>query len=134
MDGFEDLRNVFVVAATNRPETVDPALLRPGRFDNVVYIAPPDLEARKEIFSTQFVRGAYHSTARGVDDDVWYFAERTAGFSGAEIVGICQQAAELALDSERDYYKFLDVEEAVKGAVRGITQEMLEGFEAWNAT
>lgn len=133
MDGFEDLRNVFVVAATNKPEAIDPALLRPGRFDNVVYISPPDLEARKEIFARQFGLGAYQSTQRGVEDDVWYFAEKTAGFSGAECVGICQTAAELALDSERDFYRFQDVEEAVRCTPRSITAEMLEGFEAWNA-
>ena len=132
MDGFEELRNVFVVAATNKPEAIDPALMRPGRFDNVVYIGPPDLEARREIFTKQFALSNYHGTQRGVEDDVWYFAEKTAGFSGAEVVAICQTAAELALDNDRDFYKFNDVEEAVRNTPRSITQEMLEQFEEWN--
>jgi AAA family ATPase len=132
MDGFEDLRSVFIVAATNKPESIDPALMRPGRFDNVVYIPPPDLEARKEIFTKQFSLSSYQSTQRGVEDDVWYFAEKTAGFSGAECVGICQAAAELALDTDRDFYRFQDVEEAIRTTPRSITPEMLAGFESWN--
>jgi AAA family ATPase len=132
MDGFEELRNVFVVAATNKPEAIDPALMRPGRFDNVVYIGPPDLEARKEIFNKQFALSNYQSTLRGFEEDVWYFAEKTAGFSGAEIVAICQTAAELALDNDRDFYKFQDVEEAIRVTPRSITPEMLASFEAWN--
>jgi len=50
LDGLEDLRDVIVIAATNRPDIIDPALLRPGRFDRLIYIPPPDKEARKEIF------------------------------------------------------------------------------------
>jgi SpoVK/Ycf46/Vps4 family AAA+-type ATPase len=61
MDGFEPLNNVFVVAATNKPAAIDPALLRPGRFDNVLYVGPPDEETRKEIFLTRFLRGGYRA-------------------------------------------------------------------------
>ena len=49
MDGLEELRGVVVIAATNRPDIIDPALLRPGRFDKLLYVLPPDIEARKEI-------------------------------------------------------------------------------------
>ena len=60
-------------------------------------------------------------------------AQRTEGFSGAEIVGICQTAAEYALDEERDWFGREDVERAVGKTAKSITREMLEGFEAWNA-
>jgi transitional endoplasmic reticulum ATPase len=50
MDGIEGLKDVTIIAATNRPQILDPALMRPGRFDHLIYIPPPDLEARQEIF------------------------------------------------------------------------------------
>jgi len=50
MDGIEDLKNVIIIGATNRPEILDAALMRPGRFDNLIYVAPPDKESRKDIF------------------------------------------------------------------------------------
>ena len=140
MDGFEELRNVFVVAATNKPESIDSALLRPGRFDNVVYIGPPDREARKEIFQTQFEKSNYRpreqaasSTGFGIDEDAKYWAERTDGFSGAEVVAIRTTACEYALDRNQDYYEFVDVERALKVTPKSITRSMLDGFERWNA-
>ena len=131
LDGFESLSGVFVVAATNSPQTLDPALLRPGRFDNVVYIPPPDLEARKEIFARQFAASSYKSTARGVEEDVWYFAGKTEGYSGAEVVGICERAKEGALEQDRGEWRFGDVEEALAGMPRGLSLGVLRAFEDW---
>ncbi|OAP60123.1 hypothetical protein AYL99_05125 [Fonsecaea erecta] len=131
MDGFEELRNVFVVAATNKPQNIDPALMRPGRFDNVVYIGPPDVEARKEIFHKR-LDGVYESP-RSLDDDVREFASLTEGFSGAEIVAICQTAGENAFDADREVIVSDDIRRAIETTPKSITREMLLEFETWNA-
>lgn len=132
MDGFEELRNVLVVAATNKPQNIDPALMRPGRFDNVVYIGPPDLEARTEIFQKRFERFAYEPRT-GVEGDARHFASLTEGFSGAEIVGICQTAGEFAMDAHRDSILPEDIEKATKMTPKSITSQMVFEFESWNA-
>lgn len=134
MDGFEELRGVFVVAATNKPEVIDGALLRPGRFDSVVYIGLPDEEARREILQTQFEKSSYQCrAASSVQDDAEYFAQKMEGFSGAEVVAIRQNASEFALDENQDSYGYEHMEKALQGASKGITREMLDGYERWNA-
>lgn len=95
MDGIEELKNVLVVAATNKPEVLDPALMRPGRLDNLFYVGPPDLQAREEIFSLWTRKSTVTSTV-----DIRSLAEQTEGYSGAEIVSICETAGEIALDEE----------------------------------
>jgi len=95
MDGLEALHNVIVIAATNRPDIIDPALLRPGRFDRMVYIGPPDLEARKEILKI-------HTKGKPLDDDVDLnkIAAKMGNFTGAEIAAVANEAVMLAI---RDY-------------------------------
>jgi AAA family ATPase len=87
MDGFESMRGVLVLAATNRPDALDPALLRPGRFDRRVYVGLPKEAAREAIFKIKL---------KGVpladDVDCANLAKMSEGFSGAEIMGICQEA------------------------------------------
>lgn len=87
MDGLESLNNVVVIAATNRPDIMDPALLRPGRFDKSIYIGPPDKESRKSIFGI-------HTKNRPLADDVdlGTLADRTEGCTGADIAAICNEA------------------------------------------
>ncbi len=87
MDGLEGLNNVVVIAATNRPDIMDPALLRPGRFDKSIYIGPPDKESRKSIFGI-------HTGKRPMGEDVNLddLAERTEGCTGADIAAICNEA------------------------------------------
>jgi len=92
MDGLESTEGVFVIAATNRAELLDPALLRPGRFDLQVYVPLPDREARQRIFSVHLRRTP---VAEGVD--LSDLAARTEGYSGAEIAEICRLAALHAL-------------------------------------
>jgi transitional endoplasmic reticulum ATPase len=95
MDGLEPLHNVIVIAATNRPDIIDPALMRPGRFDRIVYIPPPDLEARKEILKI-------HTKNKPVEKDVDInkLASKMGNFTGAEIAAVCNEAVMLAI---RDY-------------------------------
>ncbi len=92
MDGLEELHNVTVIAATNRPDILDPALLRPGRFDRIVYVPIPDRDARKEIFKIH-LRG--RPLAEDVDIDK--LAEKTEGYTGADIEAVCNEATILAL-------------------------------------
>ncbi|MEM4714137.1 MAG: CDC48 family AAA ATPase [Candidatus Nanoarchaeia archaeon] len=92
MDGLEDMTDVVVLAATNRPELLDPALLRPGRFDRFLLIPPPDEATRLEIFKI-------HTKNMPLDKDVNLkeLAEKTEGYSGADIEALCREAAMFAL-------------------------------------
>ena len=87
MDGLEGLSDVVVIAATNRPDIMDPALLRPGRFDKSIYIGPPDEASRKSIFGI-------HTKSKPLADDVSLdeLARRTEGCTGADISAICNEA------------------------------------------
>jgi len=91
MDGFEPTQNIIVIAATNRPDVLDPALLRPGRFDRRVVIDLPDLKDREEILQ---VHARKKPLAKEVD--LKKIAERTSGFSGADLANILNEAAILA--------------------------------------
>ena len=92
LDGIEELKDVIIVAATNRPDMVDPALLRPGRFDRLIYIRPPDKASREKIFEI-------HLKDKPLAEDLSLIelAEKTEGYVGADIEGICREAAMLAL-------------------------------------
>ena len=84
LDGVQPLSKVLVVAATNRPDLVDPALLRPGRFDALLYVGLPDLEGRLQILSI-------HTRATPLADDLDGLAARTPNFSGAELAALCRE-------------------------------------------
>jgi SpoVK/Ycf46/Vps4 family AAA+-type ATPase len=125
MDGMEPLVNVTVIAATNRPDILDSALLRPGRIDSILYVSPPDLPSRQAIFTIQLKR----IPTNGVDPLV--LAELTEGFSGAEVVAVCQNAASAAmmesLDATTvDMKHFLD---SISKTVPRITPEMIEFYQ-----
>lgn len=92
IDGVEELKDVVIVAATNRPDIVDPALLRPGRFDRLIYVRPPDKQSREKIFNI-------HLTGKPLEDDVNIseLADITEGYVGADIESISREAAMLAL-------------------------------------
>ncbi|TMI32240.1 CDC48 family AAA ATPase, partial [Candidatus Bathyarchaeota archaeon] len=109
MDGLEELRNVVIIAATNRPDIVDPALLRPGRFDRMLLVPPPDLEARKQIFRI-------HTKKTPLADDVKLdeLARKTEGYTGADIASICNTAVMLSI--KEHIGKAKDPEDAKKRA------------------
>ncbi len=92
MDGMEELHNVMVIAATNRPDMLDPALLRPGRFDKLLLVSAPDEEARLEIFKV-------HTKNMPLDEgvDLQKLVKQTNGYAGADIEGLCREAAMLAI-------------------------------------
>ncbi len=90
MDGLKELKGVVIIAATNKPSLLDPAILRPGRFDKIFYIPPPDTKGREDMFRIHL--GKFADAV-----DVQKLATMTAGFSGADIANICQEAKMYAL-------------------------------------
>jgi len=106
MDGLEELHDVVVIAATNRPDLLDPALLRPGRFDRIIEVGLPDKEARKEIFKIHLSKHK-NILAEDLDKLAEKLAEITEGFSGAEIEAVCKEAAVAAIREFLDKYRDL---------------------------
>jgi len=92
MDGMNAKKNIFVIGATNRPDQIDPALLRPGRLDQLIYIPLPDEAGRVSILSAALKRSPVAS-----DVSLEYLAKHTHGFSGADLTEICQRSAKLAI-------------------------------------
>lgn len=86
MDGIENLDNVVIVAATNRPDILDPALLRPGRFEKLMYVPPPDKNARYDILKV-------HTKKVALSDEVNLeeLAERTEGYTGADLAALVRR-------------------------------------------
>mgnify|MGYP001971929345 FL=1 len=126
LDGFESLDNVKVIAATNRPELLDAALLRPGRFDRIIEIPLPDLDARAAIFS---VHTRLMPMAKGIDSRS--LAAMSEGFSGAEIKSSVVEAGISAISSGRERVKKTDFIAAIKkveGNRKGSSDSNSEGI------
>src|SRR2546421_7738611 len=114
MDGFDLRQGVILIAATNRPDILDPALLRPGRFDRQIVVDRPDLEGRKAILN---VHAKGKPLAKEVDLDV--MARRTPGFTGADLANLMNEATLLAARMGRDMVTSHDLDEAVDRVVAG---------------
>ncbi|XP_059024970.1 ATPase family gene 2 protein homolog A isoform X3 [Mustela lutreola] len=95
MDGVEQLKDVTILAATNRPDRIDKALMRPGRIDRIIYVPLPDAATRREIFNLQF-----HSMPISNDVDLDELILQTDTYSGAEVIAVCREAALLALEED----------------------------------
>ena len=115
MDGFESDETIIVLAATNRPEMLDQALLRPGRFDRQIIINSPDQKGREEILKI-------HSKGKKIDEDIDFkdIAEDTAGFTGAELANILNEAAIIATTNKHKSINKDDIEEAIKKVTVGL--------------
>ncbi|MEM0263492.1 MAG: AAA family ATPase, partial [Saccharolobus sp.] len=157
MDGIENLENVAVVAATNRPDILDPALLRPGRFEKLIYVPPPDKKARIEILKV-------HTKNIVIAEDVSLedIGERTEGYTGADLAALVREAAMRAIrESMRICINKVDeickpndleckdkvmkecmkttgvkvslrhFEEAMKKIKPSVTQDMLQFYQNW---
>ncbi|MFA5163740.1 MAG: ATP-dependent zinc metalloprotease FtsH [Patescibacteria group bacterium] len=114
MDGFEPTNNVIVIAATNRPDVLDPALLRPGRFDRQVVIDLPDIKDREEILQ---VHSRKKPLAKEVD--LRKIAERTPGFSGADLANLLNEAAILAARQDKKIIENTELFEAIEKVMIG---------------
>lgn len=114
MDGFEGNLGIIILAATNRPDVLDPALLRPGRFDRQIVIGMPDVKAREEIFKV-------HTKNKPLDDDVTLevLAKRTPGFSPADIENLINEAALLTARRNGTKIRMDEIEEATTKVMAG---------------
>jgi cell division protease FtsH len=118
MDGFDTSKGVIIMAATNRPDVLDPALLRPGRFDRQVVVDRPDLRGREAILKVH-ARGV----ALGTDVDLQVIAARTPGFTGADLANVVNEAALLAARREKDAVSMSELEEAIDRVVAGLERK-----------
>ena len=118
MDGFQPNRGIILLAATNRPDVLDPALLRPGRFDRRITAPRPDLKGREEILKV-------HLRNKKVADDVdtAIVARRTPGFVGADLRNLCNEAALLAARSDKEAVEMVDFEEATDRVIAGVRRK-----------
>ena len=114
MDGFGDNAGVIVMAATNRPDVLDPALLRPGRFDRQITMTVPDVKARTEILKVH-ARNKKISPKVNLDD----ISKRTPGFTGADLENLLNEAALLAARENRKEIKIYDIDEAIDRVLMG---------------
>jgi len=131
MDGIVALRKVVVMAATNRPDILDTALLRPGRFDRIVYVPPPDVKARLEILKVHT-----RSMPLAEDVDLQKIAEKTEYYTGADLEALCREAAMTALreDFKPKKVSMKHFEEALKLVPPGLTPEDVKAYEEISKT
>ena len=120
-------KRVIVVAATNRPDMLDDALLRPGRIDRKVFVPPPDAESRQQIFSIELNK---LPVQKGVDKLIPSLVINSEGFSGAEVVAICKEAAMFAMEAGDQEVKHDYLSKALKATKPQITKEMLHFYNS----
>jgi len=126
MDGLEEMHDVVIIAATNRPDMIDPALLRPGRFDRIILTPVPDKKTRKKIFEV-------HTKGMPLKNvNIEALAEETAGYVGADIEAICREAAILALrkDMKAKEITMSNFKEALKEVRPSVTKEIEKAYES----
>ncbi len=128
MDGLEKLENVVVIGATNRPDLVDPALLRPGRFDRLIYVPPPDEKARLQILKIH-TRGM----PLAKDVDLKQLAKETEGYSGADLAALCREAAMQVLrrDIKAKEVRMEDFRAAMKTVRPSLSPELIRAYETF---
>ena len=118
MDGFDARKGVIIMGATNRPEVLDPALLRPGRFDRQVLVDKPDVRGREEILR---IHVRHVKLAEGVDLRV--VAARTAGFAGADLANLVNEAALLAARKDKTAVEMKDFDDAIDRLIAGLEKK-----------
>jgi len=126
MDGLQDLNDIVIIGATNRPDIIDTALLRPGRFDRIILAPVPDVKSRKEIFRV-------HTKGMPLDKDVDInqLIDKTEGYVGADIESVCREAAIFALreDMKAKTIKMKHFEKALEKVKPSATKEVAEAYE-----
>ncbi len=119
MDGFGTDSGVIIMAATNRPDILDSALLRPGRFDRQITVDKPDLAGREQIFKVHLKP----LTKLSSDVDAHKLAAQTPGFAGAEIANVCNEAALIAARHEKDHVDMQDFQDAIDRVIGGLEKK-----------
>ena len=120
MDGFETNEGVILIAATNRPDVLDPALLRPGRFDRQVVVARPDVKGREEILKVHARR-----IPLAPNVDLMVLARGTSGFSGADLANLVNEAALLAARQDKKIVEMIDFENAKDKVLMGVERRSI---------
>lgn len=118
MDGFETNSGIIILAATNRADVLDRALMRPGRFDRVIYVDMPDINERKEIFEVHLKKLKLDQSV-----DVDFLSRQTPGFSGADIANICNEAALIAARGDKEVVGKQDFLDAVDRIIGGLEKK-----------
>merc|ERR1712014_220119 len=117
-DGMGSKKNVFIIGATNRPDIIDPAILRPGRLDQLIYIPLPDEGSRMAILKSNLRKSPV-----GKEVDLPFLARMTKGFSGADLTEICQRACKLAIRESIDADIRREKERQKKGAAMDVDED-----------
>ncbi|MBY8981725.1 MAG: AAA family ATPase, partial [Candidatus Lokiarchaeota archaeon] len=128
MDGIENRKGIVTIASTNRPDIVDPAFLRPGRFDRLIYVDAPDLDARLKVLEV-------HTTKMPLADSISLklLAEKTDGYSGADLENLCREAGMQAIRekmNDLDKIELHHFEAALSKIKSTLTREVVERYEA----
>ena len=126
MDGLEELSDVIVVASTNRPDLLDPALIRPGRFDKIIATNVPGKKARLEIFKVHT-----KTMPLAKDIDIEKLAEKTDGYVGADIEAVCREAAMIALREDMEAKEILmkHFEKALEKVIPSLDEKDIKAFK-----
>eukprot|EP01035_Chromulina_nebulosa_P019992 gene19992-25963_t len=124
LDGVQGLKRVVVIAATNRPDMMDPALLRPGRIDRKIYVYPPDSNSREKILSLQLSKIPTDESI-----NIQELVDMTNGFSGAEVVAICQEASYIAMDNGSEGVSQSNLVQAINETKPQINEKMIQFYE-----
>ena len=126
MDGIERLKDVFIIAATNRPDTLDPALIRPGRLDRLVYVGALDFDGRKAVFEIYL-----RNTPIAQDVSIDTLAEITERYTGADIEAVCREAVMAALreDIDTTVVTFSHFEKALEEIKPTIGEDLNEQYQ-----
>ncbi len=118
MDGFDESTNIIVIAATNRPDILDSALLRPGRFDRQIYVNEPDVKGREEILKVHA-----KNKILAPDVDLKALAKRVPGFTGADLKNLLNEAALLAARNNNDSISMADIDKSIDRVIAGIEKK-----------
>lgn len=118
MDGFDETTNVIILAATNRPDILDSALLRPGRFDRQIYVSLPDVKGREDILRVHAKNKEFEP-----DVDLKVLAKRTSGFTGADLKSLLNEAALLAARKNKDKISMEDIDSSIDRVIAGIEKK-----------
>ena len=118
MDGFNTDKGVIIMAATNRPDVLDSALLRPGRFDRQILIDKPDLNGRVQVLEV-------HSKKLKLSEDIdlKLLASQTPGFAGAELANLCNEAALMAARRDKEYVEMVDFQDSIERVIAGLEKK-----------
>jgi len=127
IDGLEELHNVVVIGATNRPDILDTALLRPGRFDRIIMVGAPDEKTRYRIFE---IHTKNMPLAKNID--IKELATKTQGYAGADIASICREAAINALRKNMDAKEVTvkDFDDAIEKVRPSITKDIEDSYKS----